>query len=156
MMPTDRYFLKARGGTWSEVTAKEWKAAERAAGFHPKGGGDGFATAGFGTGTINGTIMSGKWFEDGALDSLSADHPYREIIEAVNNQLKACQVCGAVAAAAFCAACGSEQLPERRCPHVHPAGVECGSRIVVEGLGGVGPCICRGTTCVAEDGSDLD
>ena len=153
-----RFFIKPVAGGWSEVTAKEFKAAERAAGFHPKGGGDGFATAGFGTGNVQGTMVNGKWFADDApVDTLSEDHPYREIIDfvrATNTEFQACQVCGAISALNFCAACGSEQITEKRCQHVHPAGVECGQWIVVEGLGGVGPCVCRGENCVAEDGSD--
>ena len=39
-----------------EVTAEEWKQAERAAGFRTKGGGDGFATGGFSGNGISGRI----------------------------------------------------------------------------------------------------
>ncbi len=54
---TYRYFLSVCNGPKQEVTKAEWVAAERSAGFYPKGGGSTEpATGGFGNGTINGTI----------------------------------------------------------------------------------------------------
>lgn len=56
-MSTYRYFLKADWQeVWDEVTREQFIAAERAAGFRPKGGGDGLATAGFSGGGVRGRI----------------------------------------------------------------------------------------------------
>lgn len=62
-----RYFLRTDNavlgyGPWTEVTPRDWKRAERAAGFRPHGGGDGFATGGFGGGRtgVSGTQASMK------------------------------------------------------------------------------------------------
>ena len=56
-MLTYRYFLKAAWQEiWDEVTREQFIAAERAAGFRPKGGGDGLATGGFGGDSVSGKI----------------------------------------------------------------------------------------------------
>ena len=67
-----KYFLKADWQEdWSEVTERQFITAERAAGFRPKGGGDGLATGGFSGSGVRGRIemVSEK------LRSFLADHP---------------------------------------------------------------------------------
>ena len=52
-----KYFLKVDWQeSWSEVTERQFITAERAAGFRPKGGGDGLATGGFSGGGVSGGI----------------------------------------------------------------------------------------------------
>jgi len=56
-MSTYKYFLKADWQEeYTEVTREQFIAAERAAGFRPKGGGDELATGGFSAGNISGKI----------------------------------------------------------------------------------------------------
>lgn len=58
-MSTCRFFLKAdwqEKDDWTEVTKEKFIRAERAAGFRPKGDGDGLATGGFSDGGVSGKI----------------------------------------------------------------------------------------------------
>ncbi len=48
------WWLRLGDGDPHEVTRDEWLAAERAAGFRPKGGGPGPATFSWGTGYMDG------------------------------------------------------------------------------------------------------
>jgi len=50
------YFLEHPVFGSKEVTKEEWISAERAAGFHPKFGGDGPATGGFSGNGMSGSI----------------------------------------------------------------------------------------------------
>ena len=45
---------------WQEVTKEDFVLAERSAGFRPRGGGDGMATAGFTSGALQGKIAFGE------------------------------------------------------------------------------------------------
>ncbi len=76
-----RFFVKdGPHSKWVEVDADGFKAAERRAGFRPKGGGDGFATGGFGSSVSGeGKIIHNKWFDPENLATLSELHPYREV-----------------------------------------------------------------------------
>jgi hypothetical protein len=76
----ERFFVKATEGKWSEVTAEQFKGAERAAGFHPKGGGSGFATGGFSGHGTRGMRIHKKWFAPGEHLRLSDTHPYLEVM----------------------------------------------------------------------------
>ena len=56
-MSVYKYFLKAAWQEdYDEVTREQFIAAERAAGFRPRGGGDGLATAGFSADNVSGKI----------------------------------------------------------------------------------------------------
>ena len=52
----ERYWLQICGLEWQEATRGQFIQAERAAGFHSKGGIGELATAGFNNGTIIGKI----------------------------------------------------------------------------------------------------
>lgn len=62
MVTGDRFWISTnRGDTWKEVDLDEWISWEQACGFHARGFGHVAATAGFGSGCIQGHMHYG-WF----------------------------------------------------------------------------------------------
>ena len=56
----ERYWLSVAGLPKQEATREQFIQAERAAGFRPKGGGNGLATGGFHGGGVSGSITYEK------------------------------------------------------------------------------------------------
>lgn len=55
-MEKERYWLRAKGTKWQEVSQDKYIDAERSAGFHPKEGCGPVATAGFSNGSAEGKV----------------------------------------------------------------------------------------------------